>query len=233
MLKGKSKKNLELNKNVEFLAKIKEKQLLKIEYLKSLEENIKKQPKKNNSDFKISKFKQNASIEKYILSKNIDDSNNNNSTKISSLTNNYSENPPSNVFTSEKKFISKKNNCPSIKEYLSYKLSKIEGKDSNNNDEIEKLKKCLINYVDVKSNKRNKIDIHSNCEIKTTKLKNKSFSSTKINRLDNDVSNLDDSKMINKTINLSTSTDNFSRNLKKNFRKNISCHFGFNCKFYL
>ena len=87
--KNKIKPRLEEIKDLE---KIMEKQILNIEYLRNLDENLKKHSKeiKNIPNIKI---KQNTSIEKYILSKNIYDSNNNNSSKISSLANNLSDYP--------------------------------------------------------------------------------------------------------------------------------------------
>jgi hypothetical protein len=239
MLKGKSSKNIPIQKderNKINIEKLREKQLMNLEFLKNLEDNIKKHSNqiKESSVPKAKKLKQQTLIEKYVLSRNIEDSNINNSTKISSLTNNLSENKLKNISQENRK--QSKHNCASLKEYLNFKLNKIESEGTYVEDEVEQLKKCLVTYVNSNMNNRNRSSNNTNSSFSESKFsnsKNKSFSHFKVQKTDNFLNSNDSNK--NNPRNNSNSI--FSKTKSKSFlRKNGSCHIKLNnrnCKIYL
>ncbi len=234
MLKGKSSKNIPIQKderNKINIEKLREKQLMNLEFLKNLEDNIKKHSNqiKESSVPKAKKLKQQTLIEKYVLSRNIEDSNINNSTKISSLTNNLSENKLKNISQENRK--QSKHNCASLKEYLNFKLNKIESEGTYVEDEVEQLKKCLVTYVNSNMNNRNRSNNNTNSSFSESKFsnsKNKSFSHFKVNKIDNVLNSNDSNNAINPK-NMSNSI--FSKTNSKSFlRKNGSCHIKLNNK---
>jgi hypothetical protein len=234
MLKGKSSMNIPIQKDERTkinIEKLREKQLMNLEFLKNLEDNIKKHSNqiKESSVPKVKKLKQQTLIEKYVLSRNIEDSNVNNSTKISSLTNNLSENKLKNISQENRK--QSKHNCASLKEYLNFKLNKIESEGTYVEDEVEQLKKCLVTYVNSNMNNRNRSNNNTNSSFSESKFsnsKNKSFSHFKVNKIDNVLNSNDSNNAINPK-NMSNSI--FSKTNSKSFlRKNGSCHIKLNNK---
>ena len=233
MLKGKSNKSITTQKDEKTkmnIEKLREKQIMNLEFLKNLENNIKRHSNqiKESSVPKLKKLKQHTLIEKYILSKNIEDSNVNNSTKISSLTNNLSENKLKNI--SNENRTQTKSHCTSLKEYLNYKLNKIESEGTYVEDEVEQLKKCLVSYVNSNSYNRNRSS-NTNCsftESKHNNSKNKSFSHFKLSKKENmlninDLANLNNSRNASNTILSKTNSKSF-------LRKNGSCQIKLNNK---
>lgn len=152
------------DKEIGTLLMIKEKQLLGKEFLKSLDENLKAFSKGNYKDMKVKQTKKEnkiSAIEKYIISKNIDDSNNTETKQEKQFLNKENDNK---IKKNNSNSYFKSNPPSRFKDYLSSKI---------NNIHTDEIKKTLFSSTNFKQNKNRNMS-ESNLRMNSTSTQNQS-----------------------------------------------------------